>query len=97
MIRKRDIIKLLIENEGFQKCDSWMDCLMSPNRNYFVEVTSRSKLGWTHIFCNNVTHERIEFNGYWIYYFHDGSETYCKLNKNNEDFINCIIKSFLRK
>lgn len=96
MIKKRDIIKYLIDN-GFEKHDNWMSTRMTTGRNYCVEVTSRSKDGWTYIFYNGVTDERIEFNRYWIDYESNGNSISMKLNENNEKHIDYIIKNFLRK
>lgn len=96
MISKKTIIKVLKE-EGFEKQNSISEILQSANRSYFVQVTSRSKQGWKHIFYNPNTKEYLEFEGY-LMSFKRADESSCsvKLNKDNEKFIDSLISDFLR-
>lgn len=95
MFSKKSIIQYLKE-QGFEKQVSISDCLESVNRSYFIQVTSRSKQGWKHIFCNPRTKERLELEIYMMYLKTDESSYLVKLNKNNEELINLLISNFLR-
>lgn len=95
MISKRKIIQVLKE-AGFERRDSISDCMKSKKRSYFIQVISRSKQGWRHIFHNPATEERLEFNMYWMTVIGACGAYSIKLNENNESSIDSIISKFIR-
>ena len=95
MISKKNIIQQLKE-AGFVKTDSISACMESERRSYFIQVTSRSKQGWKHIFHNPMSGESLEFEMYWMTYTGAGKAYSIKLNEVNERTINSIITKFLR-
>ncbi len=66
------------------------------SRSYFIEVTSRSKQGWKHIFYNPKTNERLVLEMYWMSLIDKSGKHSIKLNESNERLINSLISNFLR-
>lgn len=97
MVSKKEIITYLKTEAKFEQEDSMMNCKFNKNRSYFVEVLSRNKNGWTHVFYNPVTDEILEFNRYFMSLYSKDNDSTVKLNKNNEECIDSLIKIFLRK
>lgn len=72
------------------------ECMESQNRSYFIQVTSRAKQGWKHMFHNPNNKELLEFEMYWMTLTSFGDRRSIKLNKNNEHIIDSIITEFMQ-
>lgn len=94
MVSKKEIIKYLTSIEKFEHIDKISNIF--SDRVYFVEVTSRSKEGWTHVFYNYQNDKILKFNRYYMTLYGPDNYGYeVKLNKNNKSHIKSLIVQFL--
>lgn len=93
MIKKKEIIKTF-QDAGFERVKTFRDTFYL-NKSYCVDVKSRSKLGWTHIFTDTENDRIIELNHFYLRYMNNGNQFVTKLNRENENIIDHIIEEFL--